>query len=51
LTTPGGDKPPTDHVEWPEALAAQAPGHDTFARPVLALADRGEVDALQALRN
>ena len=41
----------TDLVEWAEALAAQTPEHDAFARKVLALADRWDVDALQALCN
>ena len=36
MTTPGGDKPLTDLVESAEALAAQAPEHDTFAPQVLA---------------
>jgi hypothetical protein len=38
----------TDLVEWAEALAAQTPAH-AFARRVLALADRWDVEALQAL--
>lgn len=41
----------TDLVEWAEALAAQTPEHDAFARKVLALADRWDVEALQALCN
>jgi signal transduction histidine kinase/CheY-like chemotaxis protein len=41
----------TDLVEWAEALAAKAPEHDAFARKVLALADRWDVEALQALCN
>jgi hypothetical protein len=49
LTTPGGDKPLTDLVESAEALAAQAPGHDTFAPQVLALAGHSGAEALQAL--
>lgn len=41
----------TDLVEWAEALAGQAPEHDAFARKVLGLADRWDVEALQALCN
>ena len=41
----------TDLVEWAEALAAQTPEHDAFARKVLALADRWDVETLQALCN
>ena len=39
----------SDLVEWAEALAAQTPAHDAFARRVLALTDSWDVDALQAL--